>query len=102
MILFNTSFHLTNDIDSEFKIWITGTYAPTAQRAGIFSDFTFTRILTTDDQNTVGYCFQMKCENMESAARWDERDGVGLRRELSMRWNDKIVFFSTYMEILDI
>ena len=42
----------------------------------------------------------MRCENLNDATRWHDVDATALRNEIKSRWGQRVLFFTTYMEIL--
>ena len=101
MILLNTSFHMHVSVERDFLDWVRHRYAAALERHGGMGYPTLARMLVKPDEDTVSYCFQMTAESEQAAAMWhDSDDATALRGELTRRFGELIVHFTTYMEIL--
>ena len=102
MVLLNTSFHMHRSVEKDFLHWIRTAYAPALESHGGMGYPTFARIDTTaDEETTVGYCFQMTADSAELASRWhDSQEAAALRDRLTRACGEKLVYFTTCMEII--
>ena len=102
MTLLNTSFHFAAGLENEFLDWIRDIYFPASCSAGIFTDITLARIEGDMHPGTSAYCFQMKAADAEAARHWHDVTAAPLRGELQRRYADRLVFFSTFMTVIEL
>jgi len=102
MIIFNTTFHVYEPIADSFKSWVRDTYIPKALETDGISAPEFARILIDVQEGYVSFAVQFKAESLDVAVKWHDGDGAELRHELSLKFGDKVLFFTTYMESLEI
>lgn len=100
MILLNTTFHVHRSIDNLFVEWVKQIYIPTAQSAGL-SNVLFSRILTNTDPEGTSYAVQLHATDKDKATFWHDTDAARLKEELATRWGERVLYFTTYMEIID-
>ena len=100
MTLLNTTFHVHSSIDQLFIEWIKQIYIPAAQNAGL-SNALFTRILADTDPEGKSYAIQLHAPTMEHATTWHDNEAAKLKDELALRWGERVLHFTTYMEILN-
>ena len=100
MTILNTTFHVHISIAEEFCRWVRDTYFPAALASGLLSDPIFARLLLQVQEDAEGYAVQLHATDPETAARWHDNEGDRLRRELTARFGQRLVFFTTYMEKL--
>ncbi len=100
MILLNTTFISHNTHSTEVAEWLRDVYMPAAQSTGLFTMPLLTLVLTNVDPDATSYALQMRCENLNDATRWHDVDATALRNEIKSRWGQRVLFFTTYMEIL--
>lgn len=100
MILLNTSFHFDSALRDEFLLWINDVYKPAILSSGNFSDFLFARILEEVGQRVDAYCFQYRSASESKAVDWRDNEGGKLLSSFARRFPERVVYFTTLMEIL--
>lgn len=98
MFLLNTTFHVENSLIEEFLTWIKEIYIPEAMSSGLLKNPKLSRILIEVDPAATSYAMQFNADTIEQASLWHDEIGAELRGQLSRRWPERIVFFTTYME----
>ncbi len=101
MIILNTSFHLLSAHESEFIEWAKKTYLPAAEACQLFSDLIFSRITTEIDPQVCAFAIQLHADSLEKVTRWHDDEASLLKAELTKRWGENVVYFTTYMETVD-
>lgn len=102
MIIFNTTFHVHESAADSFKEWVRIKYIPLAiNTEGIMSP-DFARILIEVQERFESFAVQFKAQSLDVAVEWHDGIGADLRKELSDKFGEKILFFTTYMESLEI
>lgn len=99
-ILLNTTFVLHAPLEKEFLEWVRTVYIPSAQAAGVFGEPTVARVLTRIEPDTESIAVQLPAEAMTDAQRWHDETAALLRDDLHARWGQRLMFFTTYMEVL--
>lgn len=102
MTILNTTFHIHVSISDEFLRWVRETYFPSALKSGLLTDPVLARLLIQVQEDAEGYAVQLKATSSEDAAKWHDGEGDRLRRELTARFGQRLVFFTTYMEELPV
>lgn len=100
MIILNTSFHLLARHEPEFVEWAENHYMAAAKASGLFDESLLIKILTEVDPQLKAYSVQLKGKSLEDATRWHDDIAARLRSELTSRYGEDILYFSTYMEII--
>lgn len=101
MIILNTTFLVHKTIESQFIDWVHQTYLPTAQQSGIFTDPVFSRVLLETDPEGTSYAIQLQAKSHTDATQWHESEAALLKNALAQKWGEKVLHFSTFMEILN-
>lgn len=102
MTILNTTFHVHISIADDFLHWVREVYFPAAINSGLLSEPVLARILIQVQEDAEGYAVQLKAADVDTAARWHDSEGDRLRRELTARFGERLVFFTTYMEELTV
>lgn len=100
MILLNTTFHVHTSVNDAFIKWVKDTYIPKALESGHFSQPIFTRIMMQVDPEAVSYAVQLQSSSHSDAESWHDTEAAQLKEELARLWGERVLHFSTYMEII--
>lgn len=101
MIILNTSFHLIANREAEFVEWAKNHYITAAKASGLFDETLLIKILTDIDPQLKAYSVQLRGESLEDTTQWHDETAARLRSDLTSRYGEDILYFSTYMEVLE-
>lgn len=99
--ILNTSFHMEASIAGEFLDWAKNDYINAALEHEHFSNPVVARIMTETEPGVVGYAVHLETDNLDAASRWHDAEASELKGILSRRFGQRIVFFSTFMEVVE-
>ena len=103
MIIFNTTFHLSNEIYLKGIDYLISTYIPKAVRSGILHSPRMMRVLDENaDVNGVNLAVQFSVADIDAIEEWVGEDGAAIQKSMVERFNDEIVGFSTFMEEIEL
>lgn len=101
MIIFNTTYHVDDDIHSDYLDYIRATFIPQALDSGFLHEARLARIVAQHNEPGTSYSLQFRVKNSDTLRLWlDTRGGV-LNKELVARFGSKIAGFVTLMEEID-
>lgn len=100
MIILNTSFHFLASHEPDFINWATDRYINAAKQSGLFDETLLIKILTEIDPKVKAYAIQLRSVSRAEATAWHEEAAATLVNELSSRWGEEFVHFTTFMEII--
>lgn len=98
--LHNTTFVVERGITPQFTIWVKDVYMAAARQSGFFSNIELVRILVEVDHSSVNYAVMMRSDSLEKASQWQSDIATILRDDLQARMGEKVLFFSTDMEVI--
>lgn len=101
MTLLNTTFHVHSSVNDFFIEWVKGIYIPTAMKSECLSNPLFTRIMMQIDPDATSYAVQFHANSHNEAELWHDSIAAQLKEELAKKVGENVLFFSTYMEIID-
>ncbi len=103
MIIYNTTFHIENDIVDECTNYIKTIYIPAIIQSGFLAYPRFHRILTKQDEQE-GSCFslQFSVKNMDTLNYWLEKEGFVLLQNLTTHFKNRVLPFSTLLDEIDL
>lgn len=102
MYILNTSFHVTERYADRFIDWARNTYIPSALSSGLLTEPLFTRILMQVEPGTVSFAIHFHCSSLADAEKWHDNEAGPLKESLHKELQGEMVFFSTFMEKVEI
>lgn len=101
MYLYNTSFHTESGIAETFVAWLKTIFIPEAMSSGLFSEASLGKILLEIEPGTSSYTLQLTASELDRAREWNDTIGDSLRSVIIKKFGGKVVFFVTFIEIID-
>ena len=101
MILLNTTFHVHTSVNEPFIEWVKATYIPSAMKSGLFTAPLFTRIMMQVDPEATSYAVQLQASSHTEAEAWHDSMGTQLKDALAREVGERVLHFTTYMEIIE-
>lgn len=100
MLIYNTTYHVGLDDARNFVIWLNECYIPSAEEGGHLQNARILRVLSHKEPDSE--CFSLQFEVADSAAlhHWHVQCGARLNEEMMKIFKDKVVGFSTLMEVV--
>ncbi|MDE5895388.1 MAG: DUF4286 family protein [Muribaculum intestinale] len=97
MILVNTTFLVESGLEGEWTVWAHTVYIPTAVSAG-YRHPLLMRVFSQEDNGGTTYALQIQCDGMPEASDWLDKLQPVLLDEISRRWGQRVLHFTTMME----
>jgi hypothetical protein len=101
MILLNTTFHVHVTVQKAFVEWLREEYQSAALATGYLTEPQLARVLGGDDPEGMSFAFQLKAPSLGEAKRWHDAEAAKLREDITKRWGQKVLFFTTYLSLVD-
>lgn len=102
MYILNTSFHVTDSYAARFIDWARTVYIPAALASGALTDPLFTQILLQVEPGTTSFAIHFHCRSLQDAEKWHDTEAAILKDRLHKDFQGEVVFFSTFMEKVEI
>lgn len=100
MTILNTTFIIADHLMEHFLGWARNTYLPAIREAGIFTDPTMAKVLAQVEPGTTSVAIQAQSASQGDAERWHDQTAALLKDDLAVRFGGQVLFFTTYMEVL--
>jgi len=101
MIIYNTTFHLDNEVEKEGVAYLKEVYLPEAVVSGLLQKPLFRRIIQEKVGEGVNYSVQFQVKDIDTLNCWLESEGRVLQQKLVMQFGHKIAGFTTLLEEID-
>ena len=99
MIIYHTTYHLTNEVYTKGLVFFKTEYIPAAIRSGKLYSPRIMRVLNEDaDVNGVSLSIQFCVDSMSVLDEWMTEESRTLQKAITDKFNDEIAGFSTLLE----
>lgn len=101
MLVYNTTYHVENADARNFVIWINECFIPKILEQGTLRNPRLSRVLSHREQDSECFALQWEVESMTDMHHWHTAQGKVLNDELLKTFQQRIVAFTTLMEVID-
>ncbi|GAB6013253.1 DUF4286 family protein [Viscerimonas tarda] len=101
MLIFNTTFHVEDDIQEAYLEYMRQTYIPVATNSGFLHMSCFAHIYPQHEEQGTSYSLQLRAKNTDTFNYWMKTEGEKLQRELASKFGNKVLGFVTLLEEID-
>jgi hypothetical protein len=102
MIVYNTTFHIDNDILDDVLSYLITDFIPGVTAGGFLHQPYLRRILQTNEDAGESYAVQFHVKNIDTLNYWLEKEGNIIHQALIDRFGNKVVGFTTLLEEIDL
>lgn len=102
MIIYNTTFHVSDEVERMFLDYIRLQYVPMATADGIMKNPILTRVMGSAHDGGMSYALQMQAESVKELQKWCLGTGKTLSARISTHFGNSVVGFTTMMDVIDI
>ncbi len=101
MILYNITYNIDKDIETEWTNWMKTDYIPRLMNTGYFSSVRFFRLLNVEDEGST-FSIQLMANTLELIQEFLDKSAHKLAEEHILRYKNKHVAFQTVLQELDL
>ncbi|MCM1070971.1 MAG: DUF4286 family protein [[Clostridium] fimetarium] len=104
MVIQNTTFVISDDIEKEFFHWLRTELVPAVKGSGVYAaDPSLMLILASAEPGTKNFAFQTRTDNLDAAQAWlCEGEGARLLGEITRKMEGRMAHFSTFMAEIEL
>ncbi|GAB2561183.1 DUF4286 family protein [Spirosoma aerophilum] len=98
MILYNTTYSVTEDVSSDWLRWMKRFYLPAAMATELPVSHKILRLLTELENGGVTYSVQLDFNTMADYAAFQQYHANTLRERIQHRFGNQFISFDTLLE----
>lgn len=102
MIIYNTTFHVSDDVEKMFLDYIRLQHVPMAVADGIMSNPVLTRVMGSGHDGGTSYALQLQAESVKELQKWCLGTGKKLSARITTHFGSSVAGFTTMMDVIDI
>lgn len=101
MLVYNTTYQVNIEDARNFVIWIHQCYIPNVIEFGQLKKPRLSRIISHKEEGSECFSLQFEVESSARLHHWYNKQGAQLNKELIDLFKEKVVAFTTLMDIID-
>lgn len=102
MLIVNTTYHVSESVEDAWKEWVRIEYIPIVVAPGILKQPRLHRLLVENEPGHQSYALQFEVKDLDTLDLWFQNHGSKMQKDLSDRFQEKVLSFTTLMEVIDI
>lgn len=102
MIIFNTTYHIDEDIHDECLLFFTNNYIKKAEESKLIKEFRMALIHSAQDTGGYNYSVQFLFDNIDDLESWMKTAKQDLDDFIVSKYEQKVCGFCTIMEEIDL
>lgn len=102
MIIYNTTFHVEENVHDMFLFFIRDKFVPQAIGSGLLFDARLSHIYKQHDDNGSSYSLQFRVKDIETLNQWVTSTEQVIQAEIVKSFGHKVAGFVTLMEEVDL
>lgn len=102
MLIFNTTFHVDQEVVGDFFTFIKNVYIPRSCQSGVLDRPRFAVIHSQHQEKGSNYSLQFHVENIDKLNEWLMKDGEIMQQEIVDRFGQTVMGFVTLLEEIDL
>ncbi|MGC6403102.1 MAG: DUF4286 family protein [Flavobacteriaceae bacterium] len=100
MMLYNTTFQVDADIETQWANWVEQVYIPQVLAQGVFTKATLLRVLSETGEPTGSFALQFSGATQQQLADYLTHQSTTHHQEIAQQFGTKVLAFSTPLEII--
>lgn len=98
MIIYNTTYHIEDDIHDEYIAYVKEDLIPRALKSGHLSKPQLALIHSQHEESGVSYSLQFRVDDLQKLEEWMLTYGQSIRSDIAQRFGEKALGFMTLLE----
>lgn len=98
MLLYNVTFGIDKEIETEWISWMKSNYLPSMMSTGLFVEYKIYKVLSHDDETSISYSVQCFAKTIEDVLKYLNDYAPPLTELHREKFKDKHVAFNTLLD----
>ncbi|WP_294079193.1 DUF4286 family protein [Proteiniphilum sp. UBA5384] len=101
MIVFNTTFHVEEDIRDEFIEYMLQYFIPMSTKSGLLTSPRLSRVFGKEEEPGHSFAIEFQAANIDVLERWNREESGGIYAPLLKKFKEKMAGFSIVMQTIE-
>lgn len=101
MIIYNTTYHVDEEVEDNFIIWIKEVFIPSVLAQNVLRNPRLHKILSHTESGQTNYALQWEVESPAILHKWHIEYAGFPAKELAKIFENKVLSFDTLMRVVE-
>lgn len=101
MIIFNTTFHVENEIQEDFIEYMLQIFIPASTRSGLLQSARLARVFGKEEDEGLSFAMEFSAPDLATLEKWNTEESNAVYEPLLKKFKEKLIGFSTIMQTID-
>lgn len=101
MIVFNTTFHVAQEIHEAFIEYMLQRFIPMSTKSGLLSSPRLARVFGKEDDEGHSYAMEFVAADIVALEQWNADESETVYAPLLDKFKEKLIGFSTIMQTIE-
>ena len=101
MLIYNTTFHLVDEVEDNFIIWLKEVHIPEVQKQAVLRNPRICKILSHTEPGESTYALQWEVDSAAELHRWQMDQGSFAKDQVLKIFKEKVLGFETLMRVVE-
>lgn len=101
MIVFNTTFHVEEEIQEEFVAYMLQHFIPMSTKSGLLTSPRFSRVFGSEEEPGHSFAMEFQVANIDTLEYWNREESGAVYAPLLEKFKEKMAGFSTVMQTIE-
>ncbi len=101
MIVFNTTFHVEEEIHEEFVEYMLQKFIPMSTKSGLLTSPRLARIFGKEEDPGYSFAMEFQIASLDTLEQWNREESGAVYAPLLELFKEKMVGFSTVMQTIE-
>lgn len=101
MIVFNTTFHVEEEIHEEFVEYMLQHFIPMSTKSGLLTSPRLSHVFGKEEEPGHSFAMEFQVADLTTLERWNKEESGVVYAPLLEKFKEKMVGFSTLMQTIE-
>ncbi len=101
MVVFNTTFHVEEELQEEFVEYMLQHFIPMSTKSGLLTSPRLARVFGKEEDEGHSYAMEFIAADIAALERWNADESQGVYAPLLEKFKEKLIGFSTIMQTIE-
>ena len=101
MIVFNTTFHVEEDIQEDFIEYMLQEFIPASTKSGLLKFPRLARVFGKEEDEGLSFAMEFQVADVVMMEKWNTEESNKVFAPLMDKFKEKMIGFSTLMQTID-
>lgn len=101
MIIFNTTYKVSNAVFNKWLQWVRENHIPLMTENDVFTKPQIARITGSEDEHGTSFSVQFHIADVANLENWYHKNGSEFERSINTNFGTEVLHFSTILELIE-